>query len=71
MMRPPSRSNTEAGGCPALRCLGAHRALCPRCAKVGYFDPFSPMAKVTAVTTLFPDTGLLTFLPSPNTQIMR
>ena len=33
-------------------------------------DPFSPMAKVTAVATLFPYTGLLRFLLSPKTQVM-
>ena len=42
------------------------RALCE---KEGILDPFSMMAKVTAVTTAFPDTGLLRFLLSPKTQI--
>ena len=34
------------------------------------FDPFSPMAQVTGVTAVFPYTGLLRFLLSPNPQIM-
>ena len=34
---------------------GAHRALCETKAMV---DPLSPLAKVTAVATMFPDTGL-------------
>ena len=29
------------------------------------------MALVTAVTTVFPDTGLLRFLPNPKIQIKR
>ena len=36
--------------------------------KVSYFGP---MAKVTAVTTVFPSTGLLRFLLSPKTQIKQ
>ena len=45
---------------------GAHRALCPRCAKRRlFFDPFSPMAEATAVTTVFPCAGRLRFLLSP------
>ena len=51
--------------------LGAHRALCPRCARtVRKVGPSSPMAKVAAVTTVFPYTRLLRFLISPKTQIM-
>ena len=46
-----------------VRCARAVR-------KVGYFGLFPPMTKMTAVTTVFPDTGLLRFLPSPKTQIM-
>ena len=50
---------------------GAHRALCPRCAKRRLFWTRSPpMAKGTAVTTEFPDAGRLRFLLSPKTQIM-
>ena len=45
---------------------GAHPTLCALCAKSTRFcDPFSPMAKVAAVTTVFPCAGLLTFLRSP------
>ena len=33
-------------------------------------DPFPPMAKVTAVTTLCPHAGPLRFLLSPKTQMM-
>ena len=33
-------------------------------------DPFSLMAKVTLVTTVFPYTGLLRFLLGPKTQIL-
>ena len=33
-------------------------------------DPFVPAAKVTAITTVFPYTGLLRFLLSPKAQIM-
>ena len=55
--------------------LGARCALCLRCAralqKVGYFDPFALMAKVTAVNTVFPYTVLLRFLFSPKTQIVN
>ena len=32
-------------------------------------DPFPPMAKVTAMTNVFPYTGILRFLLSPKTQI--
>ena len=35
-------------------CPGVRRGLCPHCAKVGYFESLSPMAPVTAVTTVFP-----------------
>ena len=35
------------------------------CEKYAILHPFSPMAKVTAVHTVFPDTGLLRFLLSP------
>ena len=38
---------------PRKRCMGAHRALC---------EKFPPMARVTAVTTVVPDTRLLRFL---------
>ena len=45
-----------------------------RCArtvrKQATLDLFSPMAKVTAVTTVFPDTGMLRFWLSPKTQTM-
>ena len=51
--------------CPSP--LGAHRALCKTWA---ILDPFSLMAKVTAVTTVFPDTQLLRFLLSLKTQTM-
>ena len=40
------------------------------CEQWAISDPFSPMAKVTAATTVFPDTGLLRFLLSPKTQTM-
>ena len=40
------------------------------CDKWAIFDPFPPTAKVTAVATVFPYTGLLRFLLSPKTQIM-
>ena len=40
-----------------------------RYAVVGYLDPF-PMAEVTGVTAVFPDTGLLGFLLSPKNPIM-
>ena len=54
--------------------MGAHRVLCSHCAcavrNVAINDPFSPMAKVTAVITVFPDTGLLRFLPGAKPQIM-
>ena len=40
------------------------------CEKWAILDPFSPMAHVAAVTTVFPCTGLLRFLRSPKTQIM-
>ena len=45
---------------------GAHRALCEKWA---IFEPFPPMAKVTVVTAVFPDTGLPISLLSPKTQI--
>ena len=57
-------------GCDA-RPLGAHRALCACCAKSRAFsDLFPPMAKVTTVSTVFSQTGLLRFLLSPKTQMM-
>ena len=49
---------------------GAHRALCPHFAKSRLFwTRFPPIAKVSAVTTVFPVTGLLRFLLSPKTEI--
>ena len=39
------------------------------CEKWAILDPFPPMAKVTAATTVFPYAGLLRFLLSPKTQI--
>ena len=47
--------------------MGVHCALCEKWA---IFDPFPPMAKVTAVATVIPYTGLLRFFFSPKTQIM-
>ena len=45
---------------------GAHRVLCPRCAKsMPFWTQFPPVAKVTAVTVVFPDAGLLGFFPPP------
>ena len=44
---------------------GVHRALCEKWA---ILNPFFPMAEMTAVTTVFPDTGLLRFLLRPKTQ---
>ena len=35
-----------------------HALVCTRCGKEAILDPFSPMAKVTAVIIVFPDTGL-------------
>ena len=35
------------------------------CKKLAMLDPFSLVAKVTAMTTVFPYTGLLRFLLSP------
>ena len=46
---------------------GTHRALCERLA---ILDPFSPTAKVTAVTTVSLYTGLLRFFLGPKTQTM-
>ena len=46
------------------------RALCPRCAKRSFWTHYTLMAKVTVVATVFPYTGLLRLLLSPNTQIM-
>ena len=57
----------ENGRCAEALLWGAHRALCLRRGKI--LDPFSLMAKVTAVSTVFPYTGLLRFLLSPKTQI--
>ena len=39
------------------------------CEKWAISDPFPPMAKVTAVTSVFPYAGPLGFLLSPKTQI--
>ena len=39
--------------------------------KLGCLDAFPPMAEVSAVTTVFPDTGLLRFLLTPKNQIMN
>ena len=39
------------------RAMGAHRVLCT-CEKCAIFDPFFLMAKLTAVTAVFPDTRL-------------
>ena len=46
----------------------AHRALCEMQA---ILDPFSPMAKVAAVTIVLPYAGLLGLLLSPKLQSMR
>ena len=37
---------------------GALRGVCTLCEKWATLDPFSQMAKVMAVTIVFPDTGL-------------
>ena len=52
------------GGGGTARCARAVR-------KVGHLGLFSPMAKVIAVTTVFPDTGLLRFLLSPKAPMMN
>ena len=39
-------------------------------ATFGTLDSFSPMAKVTAATSVFPDKGLLRFLLRPKSQTM-
>ena len=64
--------NVMTLACQHVDALGAHCALCVHCAKSGaIFDPFSPMAKVIAVTTVFPSTGLPRFLLSPKTKTVK
>ena len=53
----------QRGGAPC-----AVPALCERWA---IFDPFCPMAEVTAVTPVFPYTRILRFLLSPKTQTIQ
>ena len=56
-----------------LVCRHMWGALCAApapCEKQAILDLFSPMAKATAVPTVFPYTGLLRFLLSPKNQIM-
>jgi len=49
--------------------FGGHTVRCaPAVRKVGSFGPIFRMARVTAVTTVFPYAGLLRFLLSPQTQ---
>ena len=76
-LRPGWSRMLVPNGCCPLPCpppqegaLCTVRALCPRCAKSRVFsDPFPPMAKLTAVGTVFPYTGLLGFLLKPKTRI--
>ena len=55
---------SQGGG--TVRCARAVPELCEK----AILDLFPPMATVTAVATVFPDTGLLRFLLSPKTQTM-
>ena len=67
---PLGRASVKGAGRYYGRAPSAVRVLC---IKWAFLDPFSPMGKVTAVTTLFPYApcaGLLRFLLSPKTQIM-
>ena len=59
----------QYGPC-SLTAGGAPCAVPALCEKEAILDPFSPMATVTAITTVFPDTGLLRFSEGPKTQIM-
>ena len=58
----PERTCPYIGGAPC--------AVPALCGKWAILHPLSPMAKVTSVATVFPDTGLLRFLLSPRTQVM-
>ena len=57
------------GRLPLAPSGGAPCAVRAPCEKLAILDRFPSMAKVTAVTTVFPYTGLLRFLLSPKTQI--
>ena len=61
---PEHLANVTASTCPPVGSnplsVGVHRALCQRCAKTRLFwTHFPPMARVTAVTTVFPYAELL------------
>ena len=64
---------TQKGQSQMFKCriMGVTPCTVPAlCENQAILDPFSMMAKVTGVTTVFPDTGLPRFLLSPKTQTM-